>query len=43
MCSCPDQHNVLMVKRIVALEGDWLIVPGMADAQKIPKVRRVRR
>ena len=39
-CSCPDRHNVLMVKRIIALEGDWLLVPGAADAQKIPKARR---
>ena len=38
-CSCPDQYNVLMVKRIIALEGDWLLVPGAADAQKIPKAR----
>jgi hypothetical protein len=29
-----------MVKRIIALEGDWLLVPGAADAQKIPKVHR---
>jgi len=28
-----------MIKRVVALEGDWLIVPGVADAQKIPKAR----
>ena len=31
-----------MVKRIVALEGDWLIVPGVADAQKIPQARAMR-
>ena len=31
-----------MIKRVVALEGDWLIVPGVADAQKIPKARAMR-
>lgn len=27
-----------LVKRLVALEGDWLYVPGRVDAEKIPKV-----
>ena len=31
--------GAVLIKRLVALEGDWLYVPGRADVQKIPKAR----
>ncbi|KAK9820562.1 hypothetical protein WJX72_011658 [[Myrmecia] bisecta] len=34
---CPDHPHTILVKRLLALEGDWVLVPGVADIQKIPK------
>ncbi len=28
----------MLVKRLLALEGDWVTVPGRMDVEKIPKV-----
>ncbi len=38
-CRSPDVPGAVLIKRLVALEGDWLYVPGRADVQKIPKAR----
>ena len=35
----PDRPGEVIIKRLVALEGDWLYVPGRADVEKIPKAR----
>lgn len=37
----PDRPGEVIIKRLVALEGDWLYVPGRADVEKIPKARTV--
>lgn len=39
----PDRPGEVIIKRLVALEGDWLYVPGRVDVEKIPKVRMVLR
>ena len=28
----------MLIKRLMALEGDWVTVPGRMDVEKIPKV-----
>ncbi len=28
----------MLIKRLLALEGDWVTVPGRMDVEKIPKV-----
>ncbi|KAK9846521.1 hypothetical protein WJX81_005897 [Elliptochloris bilobata] len=33
----PDRPGEYIIKRLVALEGDWLYVPGRVDVEKIPK------
>ena len=35
--------NQILVKRLLALEGDWLSVPGRIDIEKIPKVQSKKR
>ena len=35
----PDRPGEVIIKRLVALEGDWLYVPGRADVEKIPRAR----
>jgi len=37
LLQCPDRPGVLVVKRVIALEGDWIMVPGDVDVQRIPK------
>ncbi|KAH9329997.1 hypothetical protein KI387_002105, partial [Taxus chinensis] len=33
----PYERNERFVKRLIALQGDWVIVPGKNDIVKIPK------
>ena len=35
----PDNPKKLLIKRLLALEGDWIAVPGEVDIHKIPKVQ----
>ena len=37
-CRSPNQPRKLLVKRLVGLEGDWLLVSGCKDIVKVPKV-----
>lgn len=37
-CRSPENPKKLMVKRLLALEGDWVAVPGEVDIHKIPSV-----
>ena len=34
---CPD---TVLIKRLVALEGDWVAFPERVDIEKIPQVLR---
>ena len=36
----PSHPQRLLIKRLIALEGDWLTVPGSAKLEKIPQERR---
>lgn len=29
-----------LIKRLIALEGDWVTIPGSIEVEKIPRVRR---
>ncbi|CAL5222586.1 g4976 [Coccomyxa viridis] len=33
----PEKPGTMLVKRLLALEGDWVTVPGRMDVEKIPK------
>ena len=33
----------MLIKRLLALEGDWVTVPGRMDVEKIPKVLALRK
>ncbi len=37
-CRSPENPKKLIVKRLLALEGDWVAVPGEVDIHKIPTV-----
>ena len=37
----PDNPKKLLIKRLLALEGDWITVPGEAEIRKIPQVSEV--
>lgn len=34
----PENPKKFLVKRLLALEGDWITVPGEVDIHKIPVV-----
>jgi hypothetical protein len=34
----PEEPEMMLVKRLLALEGDWITVPGKMEVEKIPKV-----
>ena len=35
----PDEPNKWMVKRLIALQGDWVNVPGSYEILQVPKGR----
>ena len=37
-CRSPEKPGTMLIKRLLALEGDWVTVPGRMDVEKIPKV-----
>jgi signal peptidase I len=37
-CRSPRQPSKLLVKRLIGLEGDWLLVSSQKDIVKVPKV-----
>lgn len=39
----PDDPHALLVKRLRALEGDWIRTPGSLGMTQIPKVRQQHR
>lgn len=38
-CRSPEKPGTMLIKRLLALEGDWVTVPGRMEVEKIPKVR----
>lgn len=34
---CPSNHKDLFVKRLIALPGEWMQLPGSSEAVKIPE------
>lgn len=34
---------MILIKRLLALEGDWVTIPGSVELAKIPKVSAVTR
>lgn len=36
-CRSPEDPNVYVVKRLIALEGDWLMLPGETETITVPK------
>ena len=40
MCACrsPEKPGTMLIKRLLALEGDWVTIPGRIEVEKIPKV-----
>ena len=39
LCRSPTHPERLLVKRLIALEGDWLTIAGSSTIQKIPQAR----
>jgi signal peptidase I len=37
ICRCPSDHRELFVKRLIALPGEWMQLPGTPDIIKIPE------
>ncbi|KAL5218443.1 hypothetical protein ABZP36_019127 [Zizania latifolia] len=37
MFKCPSDHKELFVKRLIALPGEWMQLPGSPEIIKIPK------
>ncbi len=37
-CRSPEKPGTMLIKRLLALEGDWVTVPGRMEVEKIPKV-----
>ncbi|BDA41476.1 mitochondrial inner membrane protease subunit 2 [Coccomyxa sp. Obi] len=33
----PEDPNMMLIKRLLALEGDWVTIPGSLELAKIPK------
>ena len=38
-CRSPEKPGTMLIKRLLALEGDWVTVPGRMEVEKIPKVQ----
>lgn len=34
----PEDPNMTLIKRLIALEGDWVTIPGSIEVEKIPRV-----
>ena len=39
-CRSPEKPGTMLIKRLLALEGDWVTIPGRIEVEKIPKVFR---
>lgn len=37
VCRCPSNHKELFVKRLIALPGEWMQLPGSPEIIKIPE------
>jgi hypothetical protein len=37
ICRCPSNHKELFVKRLIALPGEWMQLPGSPEVTKIPE------
>ena len=37
-CRSPEKPGTMLIKRLLALEGDWVTIPGRIEVEKIPKV-----
>jgi signal peptidase I len=37
LCRCPSNHKDMFVKRLIALPGEWMQLPGSRDVVKIPE------
>jgi signal peptidase I len=37
-CRSPEDPDMTLIKRLLALEGDWVTIPGSLELAKIPKV-----
>ena len=38
-CRSPASPDTILIKRLLALEGDWVALPDRVDIEKIPQVR----
>ncbi len=38
-CRSPASPETILIKRLLALEGDWVALPDRVDIEKIPQVR----
>lgn len=38
-CRSPYDPDTMVVKRLIALEGDWVTLPDHIDVKKIPQVQ----
>ena len=38
-CRSPASPDTILIKRLLALEGDWVTLPDRVDIEKIPQVR----
>ncbi len=38
VCRSPASPDTILIKRLLALEGDWVALPDRVDIEKIPQV-----